>query len=326
MRVRQHDPADMMTHKADVSFDATATCPLWSECVRTWMAGDADKIDYLQRLGGYCLRGGNPSRVFPIWYGAGRNGKSVCADTWRGLLGSYARVAPRGLLAAKRHDEHPTELANMRGARLVIASETRPNMELSVDLVKMMTGETTMTARLMRQDYFEFRVTHKTILMTNTLPLIKDTSDSIWDRVHLLDWTVRIPDNQVDPDLCDKLKAERSGILNWLLAGAEMVRADRWILRAPKSVQAATAGYRTDCDLIGRFADEMLVMDRPDAWVPVKHMRHAFDQWCEDNDENFKPSPRVFNAWFRQRGKTDKPRKGDGKVQKCWFGVALVTG
>ena len=323
MRVRSHDPADMITHKASVAYDATATCSLWNDCVTTWMGGDADKMDYLQRLGGYCLRGGNPSRVFPVWYGGGRNGKSVCADTWRGMLGSYAKAAPRGLLAEKGHDGHPTELANLRGCRLVIASETKQNMALSTDLVKVMTGETVMSARHMRQDYFEFRVTHKTILMTNSLPLVRDTSDSIWDRVHLLEWNVRIPDDRVDPELGTKLKAEWPGILNWMLAGAEAVRANRWILVPPPAVKTATQAYRSDCDLIGRFADELLVMDNEDATVTVRQLRQSFDQWCEDCSEKFHPSPRVFNAWFRQRGKEDRPRKFEGKVEKTWFGVGL---
>jgi len=323
MIARPHDPADMLTQVAAVAYDEKATCPRYLDCVATWMGGDADKIEYLQRLGGYCLIGGNPARAFPVWYGAGRNGKSVNADTWRGLMGDYATVAPRGFLAQKFTDEHPCELATLRGKRLVVASETRPNMELSVDLVKLMTGESTMTARFMRQDYFQFKVTHKVILMTNTLPVIRDTSDSIWDRVQLLEWPVRIPDNQVDTQLGDKLRAEWPGILNWLLEGTRKVQADGWDLKPPAVVRAATQQYRVDSDTLGRFADECLILDDPALTTPVRQLRKVYDEWAEANCEAAKMPARVFNAWFRQKGKRDGNKKIGGKAAKCWFGVGL---
>lgn len=318
MEVCPHDSADMITKVAAVTYDPLATCPLWLSCVDTWMAGDAEKTDYLKRLLGSCLTGDVSARVAPFWYGAGLNGKSVCGNAMLGLLGDYGTTAPRGLLASRFNEEHPTEIASLFGVRLAVASETRPNMRLRVDLVKQMTGERTLKARHMREDYFEFQITHKTIMMTNSLPVIEDTSDSIWDRVHLLPWTVRIPPEKVDGHLIDKLAAERSGILNWLIEGACKIQTDSWLLIPPEVVKVATREYRHDQDVIGRFADDCLDFTDPEARLPVRDMRAAFNTWCDENGERAKVTSRQFNDYFKGRGFVSKNTKIDGRQKYAW--------
>ncbi|MBA7529075.1 hypothetical protein ES705_21267 [subsurface metagenome] len=189
----QHRPGDMLTKLAPVTYDEQARCELWLKCLDDWMQGDKEKIGYLQRLMGMCLSGDTCARVFPIFYGSGFNGKSVFVDTIRLLMGDYGWEAPQGILAEKQNQSHPTEVASLAGKRLVTVSETKANMVLRTSLVKQMTGDKMLSARFMRQDSFTFEITHKTILSTQNRPRITETSNAIWDRVHLFPWLYRVP-------------------------------------------------------------------------------------------------------------------------------------
>ena len=104
-----------------------------------------------------------------IFYGEGSNGKSVFLDTLSGLMGDYAAEAPPDLLVIRKREEHPTEIADLCGKRLVVASEMEEGCRLRVQLVKRLTGNARLRARFMRQDYFEFPRTHKLVLITNSL-------------------------------------------------------------------------------------------------------------------------------------------------------------
>jgi hypothetical protein len=73
------------------------------------------------------------------------------------------------MLTVRKFDAHPTELARLYRKRMVVASETEEGQKLNVSLVKRLTGGDTVTARFMRQDFFEFRPTHK-LLMCDERP------------------------------------------------------------------------------------------------------------------------------------------------------------
>jgi putative DNA primase/helicase len=165
--------------------------------------------------------------------------------------------------------------------------------------------------------------------MTNSLPVIKDTSDSIWDRVQLLEWNVRIPDRDVDANLPAKLKSEWSGIFNWMLEGLRQVQQDAWDLRPPETVRAATVRYRSDSDILQRFLNDCCIVGA-DLAVPVRDLRPAFDRWAGANGESVKVSSREFNGWLRSKGFTDGNKKSAGQQARHWFGFGLsvteVTG
>src|SRR5206468_972443 len=91
--------------------------------------------------------------------------------------------------------------------------------KLKLQLVKRLTGEPTIKARRMRQDFYEFGRTHKTLLMTNNKPRVREDTEALWRRLKMIPFAVSIPREERDPQLGAKLRAEASGILNRLLAG-----------------------------------------------------------------------------------------------------------
>src|SRR5262245_22073076 len=91
--------------------------------VRVTACNDAI-LGFLQRFLGYCMTGCVHEHVLVFLYGTGANGKSVFVDTVSGIFGDYAIPAPIEMFLASKYDRHPTEIARLKGARLVVAQET----------------------------------------------------------------------------------------------------------------------------------------------------------------------------------------------------------
>jgi putative DNA primase/helicase len=101
-----------------------ADCPLWLQFLEDITGGDSELRAFLQRMIGYSLTGSTREQVLFFLYGTGANGKSVFLSAISSLLGDYAKTAPASSFTANSTEQHPTDLAGLRGARFVTASET----------------------------------------------------------------------------------------------------------------------------------------------------------------------------------------------------------
>jgi putative DNA primase/helicase len=317
----QH-PEHNVTKIGGCKFDETAKCPLWDKCVKEWMGGD-DKVKYLQIILGYCLTGDTSARLFPIFHGPGFNGKSVCVNAVCEILGDYATLGSEDLLAERKMPQHPTDIMKLKGKRLVLVDETKKNMRLRTSLVKRMTGDAELTGRLMRQDFTDFKITHKLILMTQNLPIINETSDAIWDRVHLLRWDRQFNEEERDLQLTEKLKAEYPGILNWLIKGCLEWQKTKKIIR-PESVRQAGFEYRADSDPLGEFIEAKCTLD-PRLSTTVKAMKNCYLNWAESENVKYTISSRNFNEYLRERGCDQKQMTKFGNSAKYWQGIGLQS-
>jgi putative DNA primase/helicase len=104
------------------------------------MQGDAEAVAYAQRWCGYALTGSTREHAFLFLYGPGGNGKSVLLNTLAHVMGDYATTADMELFTVGNGNSHPTGLADLRGARLVLAQETEQGRALAEAKIKAMTG------------------------------------------------------------------------------------------------------------------------------------------------------------------------------------------
>jgi len=155
---------------------------------------------------------------------------------------------------ANKNDRHPTDLAALRGARLVVASETELNNHWAESRIKMLTGGERVRARFMRCDEFEFQPQFKLIIQGNHKPSLRSVDEAIRRRFHLIPFSVTIPPEERDPYLKDKLRNEWPGILRWALDGCLMWQQDG--LKAPQAVVDATEEYLSSQDAIGCWLEE----------------------------------------------------------------------
>ncbi|TPW28598.1 hypothetical protein FJU08_17495 [Martelella alba] len=252
-RLDKHRSKDLLSKLAEADVIADAPCHLFSQFLIRVMP-DPDKRAFLQRYMGYCLLGLTGEQCLVFFYGAGRNGKSTFVDLMVEILGDYAVSMSIDSFAgdSKRGGAEATpDLARLPGARLVAASEPEMGVQLKDALIKTLTGGEPIAVRRLHQDFFELVPHFKIILSGNHKPQIRDDSDGIWRRVHLVPWEIQIPEEEVDRDLPRKLRQERDGVLAWMIKGA-LDYLDTG-LRVPDSIRLATAEYREESDPIGAF-------------------------------------------------------------------------
>ncbi len=320
--IRPHARNDYSTKAILVDYDPDAACTTWDSFLAR-VQPDPEMRAYLARRVGYGCTGVIREHTLTIDWGTGSNGKTTFAEAVEAVLGDYAVVIPSQMLMAKKSDSHPTELTLLHGARYASCCETDQGRALSVALVKQLTGGDRITARRMREDFWTFLPTHKLNLATNHRPRIKETGNSIWRRVHLVPWTVTIPDAEQDHMLLDKLKAESAGILAWIVRGC--LEWQRVGLRPPAAVVAATKDYRDAEDTVGQFLAECIEREEG-ARTERSTLRASFDAWCEERGDDRTLSARNFTEQLRERGIQDaKPWKAAGKTCRGWADVRLVN-
>lgn len=319
-RLRPHRQDDLITKLCPVAFDAAAECPLWEETLELVFDCNAELVAYWQRLTGYALTGATSEQVLPILHGGGENGKSTVLNVMLEILGpDYAMKAPPNLLMAKKHDGHPTELADLFGKRLVVAMETGEGTRFNEPLVKELTGSDPIRARRMREDHWQFDPTHKFMIGTNHKPQIRGTDHAIWRRIHLVPFDVRIPADRKDKSMPRKLRKEYPGILAWCVRGClDWQRLDG--LGVPPVVEQATEAYREDQDILGRFFEECCRVVPGDESVQVKarQLYQAYSQWASKGGEN-PMSETLFGRRVAERGFKKRP----GRSCNFYLGIEL---
>ena len=170
------------------------------------------------------------------------------------MLGDYHRVAPIETFTASTGDRHPTELAMLRGARLVTAIETEEGRRWAESRIKALTGGDRITARFMRQDFFEYTPQFKLLIAGNHKPSLRTVDEAIRRRFHLIPFTVTIDPSKRDPALTEKLKEEWPGILQWALDGCAAWQETG--LAPPEAVTKATAAYLEAEDAVTAWIQE----------------------------------------------------------------------
>lgn len=256
--LRPHNPRDFLSKITAVSPGALI-CPTWMGVMERVTNGDRALESFLQRMLGYALTGDTSAHALFFIYGTGANGKSVFIDTVSGILGDYQKTAPIETFTASSAERHPTELASLRGARLVTAVETEEGRRWAESRLKALTGGDKIAARFMRQDFFEFAPQFKLIIAGNHKPGLRSVDEAIRRRFHLIPFSVTIPAEDRDPALRDKLKDEWPGILQWMIDGCLDWQRDG--LQPPKVVTDATAAYLDAEDAISAWIDEVCTRD-----------------------------------------------------------------
>ncbi len=294
--VAAHDPLLHMTKTAGAS--AAGDCPVWMEFLDTVTGQDAELQAYLQRMAGYCLSGVTTEHALFFLYGTGANGKSVFANTLTAIMGDYATVAAMDMFMATHGDRHPTDMAGLRGARIVTSIETEQGSRWAESKLKALTGGDKITARFMRQDFFEFTPQFKLLIVGNHKPSIRNVDEAMKRRLHMVPFTVTIPAPKRDKRLPDRLLAERDGILAWALQGC--LEWQRTGLRPPAAVMAATEDYFEAEDAIGRWIDERCVKG-PQHSEGSTPLYTSWKSWAEANGE-YAGSMKRFSETLGNRG------------------------
>jgi P4 family phage/plasmid primase-like protien len=293
---RSHHPDLHLTKITAVA--PNGDCPRWRQFLLEITGGDAELVYYLQRVCGYMLTGDTREHAFFFAYGTGGNGKGTFINTIAAVMGDYAVAAPMETFTVSNGERHPTELAMLRGARMVSAQETEEAKRLNEARIKTLTGGDAVSARFMRQDFFTYIPQFKLFLAGNHKPILRNVDEAMRRRIHLIPFTVTIPAEQRDPGLADALKHEWSGILAWMIEGAAIWRDIG--LSPPAIVTEATAAYLLQQDSLSQWIEERCEVAR-NVWDSNATLYNSWCDWCEHNGEQAGPQ-KTFSQKLFDRG------------------------
>lgn len=283
---------DMLTKLAGVA-PAQGPCPLWLKFLNEATKGDAEVVQYIQRLAGYMLTGDTREQILIFIYGPGGNGKSVFLNVLRDILGDYAKTASMDTFMASKNDRHPTDLAMLAGARIVTASETEDGRTWAEGRIKELTGQDPVTARFMRQDFFTYVPQFKLLLIGNHAPQLRNVDDAITRRFRVIPFVFK--PEAPDKTLPLKLKAEYPQILYWMIQGCLDWQLHG--LTTPAKVEEYTKSYLDSQDIVKQWIDEC----------------------CEQSNYYVSKIADLFKSWSSYAKQFNVPER-----QSRWLANALV--
>jgi putative DNA primase/helicase len=316
--LRAAEPDDAISRLTAVTPSETPDCPLFMTFLLEATGEDRELIRFLQMFFGYALSGITIEHALLFIHGAGGNGKSVLQNIMSWIMGEYAKTAPMDAFVASRNEKHPTDIAMLKGARLVTASEIAKGRIWNENLIKSLTGGDPITARFMRQNNFTFTPTFKLAIIGNHKPRLQSVNEAARRRFNIVPLD-RTPANP-DPQLEQKLRAEAPGILRWLIDGCLDWQEVNGLVR-PQSVTEATSEYFADQDIFSQWLNEECDVEPGNRWKCEKSgaLFSAWSDYARRSRED--PGSKVnFADELKERGLVSE--KGTGGIRQ-YRGIRL---
>ncbi|MEU3729956.1 phage/plasmid primase, P4 family [Streptomyces sp. NPDC033538] len=278
--LRPHDPADMITRRLDVAYRPGAKAERWLQFLDEIFPNHPELPAYMRRLVGYGITGSTAEECFVFLHGDGKNGKSkflgALIDTFKGVTKSTEFSTFESRVGV---GQASPEVATLRGARLVTASETEKYSRLAEGLIKQLTGGDPVTCRMLYGAPFTYVPSFLLLVAGNYKPAILSQDYGIWRRVKLVPFEASFKGAKADLNLAARLRAEREGILAWAVDGAAEWYAHG--LQEPESIETATQDYRESEDRLAEFLAARCV-EEDGARVAPMAIRRAYQEWAED--------------------------------------------
>lgn len=301
------EPSQRMTISARVEYDPRADYGEWEQWLRSALVDD-EMYRFAQRWLGYAITGATTDETLLYVYGPGRSGKGTLTEALLALLGDrICRAVDYGMLISSggRNDSQGFAFAPLRGARIVIASESDRDWTLDVARLKSLTGGDWISAAYKFRTPFQYRPRWKLILVSNHSPAVAADEAEAWARIralhfphsHIEDVDTRIKERMKSPEVL-------RGVLRWLVEGAmeyyQVFRPQGRQIPVPPSVREAVEAMRARHDSVGGWLADRCEID-PNARTPSHRLYDSYRTWCAN--EGYTPlGGRRFYEALTSRG------------------------
>lgn len=321
------DASKLITMATRAEWDPNAEAPLWEKSLEEWMP-DPELRDYFQRLCGASIVGKIRDHLLVFVYGRGGNGKGTAFGAIGYVLGDYFTVPHRSLLISQKHEPHDTVKASLFRTRMAVAAESDSRVRLNEASIKELTGGDLLRARRLYEDEWSFEPTHTVWLQTNHLPEVSGTDLGIWRRIKVVPWEATFTGSNEDRQLGEKLEAEASGILKWLIDGAlrwqEIGLGDDTM---PEVVVKATDSYRSHEDAVARWMSDAGLALQEELSVEAARMQESWARWVETEaagHRSFREVTQWLEAAGARKSTSRRQHAGERRQVTTWHGVGWV--
>lgn len=315
-----HNPFDLIT-KSTESSPGDEGMDIWLEALDTFFCKDTELIEYVQKVIGLAAIGKVYEEFIIIAYGDGANGKSTFWNTVARVLGTYAGKISSDILTMGNKVNAQPEMAELKGRRLIIASEMQEGVRLNTAMVKQLCSTDEIQACKKYKDPFHFVPSHQVVLYTNHLPKVGANDDGIWRRLKVIPFNAKIKGNSDIKNYADYLYEKAApAIMKWIIEGAEKVSKADHKVDDPTCVRDAVEAYRDENDWLGHFIAECCEVD--DSYEEKSgELYQQYRAYCIQNGE-YTRSTTDFYAAVEKTGFIRYKTKAGMRIK----GLKLKTG
>jgi len=280
-----HDPDYRFTWCIAYKFNPDADDTLWQAFLKETFPSQ-DIIDYVQMSIGYSITGHTSEECLFYGFGPSRSGKGTFCE-------SLMNTMPRNIVvevdfntftAKRENDSQNFDLAPLKAARVVFASESNKYQSLNPAKVKQLTGGNLVQCAFKHKDMFTYRPQAAFWLFSNH-EINADADDpAVWGRLRV----VPFPNSRLgaeNKELKFRLKEPdvATSIVAWYIEGAyQWYRRQGKGLMTPQEVKELTQQQRNSQDSVGLWLDECCEL-KADEWTENTKIRVSYENWCEQN-------------------------------------------
>lgn len=324
--IEPHSRVQRFTYCVPVEYMPT-TCSEWIDYLHGVVGGGQEVIDYLQMALGYSLTGDTREEILFYLFGPPRSGKGTLAEVFMALLPHpISTMVDFNSFTAKREgDVSNFDLAPLKPARLIFASESNRSQSLNPAKIKQLTGGDHISACFKHRDFFSYRPQFKVWMMSNHTVNGDPEDDALWGRVRVIEF----PNSFLGRE--DKSKKARlkdpealQGVLYWAVQGAI-----KWYalgpagLTTPKAIASITQAQRNELDYVQQWLEECCD-DDPDGWQSNEAVSISYTAWCKNNNVQYIKGPQALSHSLKAKGyQIGQQRKVAGKNKKGVEGLYI---
>ena len=317
--LREHRREDYITKIVRCKYTQELIGPRWLQFIEQ-MFGDL--AGWVQKAVGYSLTGITSEKAVFLLLGPTDTGKTTFLTTLKTIFADYSSLLQIDTLMCSRTQDSNTlaDLADLRGARFVITSETEEGQRLREAKLKRITqGMGDIKAVRKYENPITFPETHKLWIDANYAPTIRGADEAIWKR--LLPIPCKHKPNKKDRELGGKLLRESEAIASWVVAGA--IRYFKEGLDRPERIEVTRDSWKSDMDFISDFISECCV-ETKGASVGASELYEAFHVWAKKQGHEHPITQTAFGTRLFDRG-FEKGREG-GTGRRTYCGLRLKNG
>jgi putative DNA primase/helicase len=320
-----HTPQQRFTYVLQTPYDPHADAVEWRTFLQQVIDGGAEVLSLLQQTVGYSLTGRtNEEKLFYL-YGDPRAGKGVFTETLRTLIGSplSTEVDFQTFTAERKNDSNNHDLAPLKPARFIVASESSKRDKLNAERIKVLTGGNSISCRHLYRSFFSYRPSFKIWLVSNNDVYADPHDRAVWGRIIRFvfphSWL-----GQEDKTLKEQMKepAYLQGVLAWAVEGAQQWYASPQGLQVPDVLKTALETVRAELDTVQEWLD---LHTEPNAggFEPYSKLFGSYKSWCKDNGQTSCSSKDFGDVLTKKGYRSDRKYLPNGKQDRCRMDLNL---
>lgn len=319
-----HTPSQRFTYCLPIPYNPAADTTDWQTFLAEVVGGGDEVLSILQQAVGYSLTGHtNEEKLFYV-YGDPRAGKGVFTETLLTLLGRplSTEVSFRTFTSDRKNDSNNHDLAPLKPARLIVASESSKRDRLNAERVKVLTGGNDIYCCYKYLTHFSYRPTFKIWLVSNNDVDADPHDTAVWGRIIRFAFPHSWLGHE-DKTLKERLKRPENlqGVLAWAVAGARQWYASGG-LQVPTVLQTALDTVRAELDTVQEWLD-LCTVQTDGAFEAHRMLYEHYRDWCKDNGQTPCGGSEFGRVLSRKGYDAERRYLPNGQRDRCRIGLRL---